>query len=132
MQPTATPSGWCWNACMPFRWPTCINFSSNAWRWTPAPESTQTMNTDVIIIGGSYAGLSAALQLARARRRITVVDAGRRRNRFASHSHGFLGRDGHSPSAIADEARQQLLAYATVRWLAGEATQASQATGGFD
>ncbi|MDR7153064.1 thioredoxin reductase [Hydrogenophaga palleronii] len=90
------------------------------------------MHTDVIIIGGSYAGLSAALQLARARRRITVVDAGQRRNRFASHSHGFLGRDGHSPSAIADEARQQLLAYSTVHWLAGEATQASQVAGGFE
>ena len=37
---------------------------------------------DVIIIGGSYAGLSAALQLARARRRILIVDGGERRNRF--------------------------------------------------
>ena len=53
------------------------------------------MKTDVIIIGGSYAGISAALQLARARRRITVIDAGLRRNRFASHSHGFLSRDAY-------------------------------------
>lgn len=90
------------------------------------------MHTDVIIIGGSYAGLSAALQLARARRRVTVVDAGQRRNRFASHSHGFLGRDGHTPSAISDEARQQLLAYPTVSWLEGKATQASQGADGFD
>ncbi len=52
------------------------------------------MKYDVIIIGGSYAGLSAALQLGRARKNILVVDAGERRNRFASHSHGFLGQDG--------------------------------------
>lgn len=47
------------------------------------------MHYDVIIIGGSYAGLSAGLQLARARRRILVVDSGLRRNRFAATSHGF-------------------------------------------
>lgn len=47
---------------------------------------------DVIVIGGSYAGMAAALQLARARRKVLVIDAGHRRNRFASHSHGFLGR----------------------------------------
>jgi thioredoxin reductase len=49
------------------------------------------MKYDVIIIGGSYAGMAAALQLLRARRSVLVVDAGRRRNRAASHSHGFLG-----------------------------------------
>ena len=40
------------------------------------------MNFDAIIIGGSYAGLSAALQLARARRKVLVMDSGQRRNRF--------------------------------------------------
>lgn len=48
------------------------------------------MHYDVIIIGGSYAGLSAGLQLARARRRILVLDSGLRRNRFAATSHGFF------------------------------------------
>ena len=47
---------------------------------------------DVIIIGGSYAGLAAAMQLVRARRRVLILDACQRRNRFAGHSHGFLGR----------------------------------------
>jgi thioredoxin reductase len=46
------------------------------------------MSHDVIIIGGSYAGLAAGLQLARARRRVLVIDAGMRRNRFAGASHG--------------------------------------------
>lgn len=75
------------------------------------------MKLDAIVVGGSYAGLSAALQLARARLRIAVVDAGQRRNRFADTSHGFLGQDGRAPQAIVDEARAQLLAYPNVRWL---------------
>src|SRR5690606_27032268 len=53
-----------------------------------------TMRYDVIVIGGGYAGMAAALQLVRARRSVLVIDAGERRNRFASHSHGFLGQDG--------------------------------------
>ncbi|MBO9738340.1 NAD(P)/FAD-dependent oxidoreductase [Xanthomonas axonopodis pv. begoniae] len=81
------------------------------------------MQHEVIIIGGSYAGLSAALQLARARRRVLLVDSGRRRNRFADTSHGFLGRDGASPARIADEARAQVLSYASVQWTDGEVVQ---------
>lgn len=77
---------------------------------------------DVIVIGGSYAGMAAALQLARARRKVLVVDAGQRRNRFASHSHGFLGQDGVDPTRIWVEARGQLLAYPTVGWIDGEAS----------
>jgi len=79
---------------------------------------------DVIIIGGSYAGISAGLQLARARRRVLVIDAGSRRNRFASASHGFLGQDGRDPGAIAAHARAELLAYPTVTWIDGTATTA--------
>lgn len=80
------------------------------------------MTHDVVIVGGSYAGLSAALQLARARKDVLVVDAGRRRNRFTAHAHGFLGHDGWEPGAIAVKAREQLLAYPTVRWMEDEAT----------
>ena len=54
------------------------------------------MRYDVIIAGGSYAGMSAGLQLARARRKVLVIDAGQRRNRFAATSHGFLGQDGRA------------------------------------
>ncbi len=77
---------------------------------------------DVIVIGGSYAGMAAALQLVRARRKVLVIDAGQRRNRFASHSHGFLGQDGVDPAVIWTEARHQLLAYPAVRWIEGTAT----------
>ena len=89
-----------------------------------------TTTLDAIVIGGSYAGLSAALQLARARRRIAVIDAGLRRNRFAATSHGFLGQDGRAPEAIAADARAQLLAYPTVQWLHATATSAERAEDG--
>jgi len=83
------------------------------------------------IIGGSYAGMSAALQLARARRRIVVIDAGQRRNRYAATSHGFLGNDGGAPDAIAAHARAQLLAYPNVDWIDGCVTHAQATAGGF-
>src|SRR5438034_2948134 len=70
---------------------------------------------DVIIIGGSFAGLAAALQLGRARRKVTVLDTGLPRNRFAGHSHGLLGHDHKPPLDILAEARQQLARYPTVR-----------------
>ena len=86
---------------------------------------------DAIIVGGSYSGLSAGLQLARARKRILVIDAGRRRNRFAGHSHGFLGQDGRPPELIAADAKAQLLAYPTVDWIEGEAVEADGASDDF-
>jgi thioredoxin reductase len=86
---------------------------------------------DVIVVGGSFAGLSAAMQLARARRRVLVIDAGRPRNRFAAVAHGFLGQDGKPPREIQQEALRQLLAYPTVAFVEGEAVSASRTEGGF-
>ncbi|CAG98464.1 NAD(P)/FAD-dependent oxidoreductase [Kluyveromyces lactis] len=76
---------------------------------------------DLVIIGGSYAGMSAALQLVRARRKVVIIDEGIRRNRFAKESHGFLGSDGASPNEIAATARGQLLKYPTLQWIDGRA-----------
>jgi thioredoxin reductase len=86
---------------------------------------------DVIIIGGSYAGLAAALQLARVRKRVLIIDAGARRNRFARHSHGFLGQDGQPPDAIAAKGRSEVLAYPTVTWREGSVTEAHSVPDGF-
>lgn len=86
---------------------------------------------DVIIVGGSYAGLSAGLQLARARRQVLVIDAGQRRNRFAPTSHGFLGQDGQAPAAIAAQGRAQLMEYPTVSWLEDSAEHAQTGPNGF-
>lgn len=84
------------------------------------------MRYDVIIIGGSYAGLAAAMPLARARRKVLIIDEGQRRNRFAAHSHGFLTQDGMAPDVIAARAREQLLAYPSVTWLSGRAVSAGR------
>ncbi|WUR15469.1 NAD(P)/FAD-dependent oxidoreductase [[Empedobacter] haloabium] len=86
---------------------------------------------DAIIIGGSFAGLSAALQLARARRRVLLIDAAEPRNRFAAHAHGFLGQDGVPPHVIRAGARAQLAAYPTLRFHDGAATAAQCGQGGF-
>nr|WP_314543934.1 NAD(P)/FAD-dependent oxidoreductase [uncultured Massilia sp.] len=80
---------------------------------------------DVIVAGGSYAGMAAALQLVRARRKVLVIDAGRRRNRFARVSHGLLGQDGRSPDAIHAEARAQLGAYPDLSWREGRIAEAA-------
>ena len=86
---------------------------------------------DAVIVGGSFAGLSAAMQLARARRRILLVDAGRPRNRFAAASHGFLGQDGVAPAEIMRQGLTQLARYPTVDFVHAEALSASPAEGGF-
>jgi len=80
---------------------------------------------DVIIIGGSYAGMAAALQLLRAHKNVLVIDAGERRNRFADLSHGFLGQDGVAAAEIARTARRQLEAYPTLSWIEGRAVAAT-------
>lgn len=71
-------------------------------------------DADVIIVGGGAAGLSAALTLARAGRRTVVIDAGRPRNRFASHMHGFLSRDGVPPGELIAAGRAEVESYGGV------------------
>jgi thioredoxin reductase len=66
---------------------------------------------DVVIIGGGAAGLSAALVLGRARRRVAVVDAGAPRNAPAAHMQGYLSRDGMPPSELLATGRAEIAAY---------------------
>ncbi|WP_459040602.1 NAD(P)/FAD-dependent oxidoreductase [Stenotrophomonas sp. PSU-St83] len=90
------------------------------------------MNPEVIIVGGSYAGIAAGLILARARRAVTVIDAGLPRNRAASHSHGVLGLDGIGGAELLKTARQQLLDYPSVRWIHAEAAHATASPDGVE
>ncbi len=86
---------------------------------------------DVIIVGGGYAGMSAALPLARARRKVLVIDSGLRRNRFADAAHGVLAQDGGPPGEIAAEGKRQLLLYPDLTWRDGEAVSTSRLDDGF-
>jgi choline dehydrogenase-like flavoprotein len=73
-----------------------------------------TEQWDVIIVGGGAAGLSAALTLGRASRRVLVVDAGEPRNRFASHMHGVLGHEGLDPADLLRRGREEASVYGVV------------------
>ncbi|WP_433795886.1 NAD(P)/FAD-dependent oxidoreductase [Actinoplanes sp. CA-252034] len=66
---------------------------------------------DVVVVGGGAAGLSAALVLTRARRRVAVVDAGRPRNAPAAHMQGFLSRDGMPPAELLAAGRAEVTGY---------------------
>lgn len=87
---------------------------------------------DAVVIGGSFAGLSAALQLARARRSVRILDAGRPRNRFADAAHGFFSRDGSDPRTLVAAAQAQLRRYPSARLIAAEAASARAIDGGFE
>jgi thioredoxin reductase len=71
---------------------------------------------DVIIIGGSYAGLSAAMSLGRSLRNVLIIDSGLPCNRQTPHSHNFITHDGSTPGEIALSARQQVALYNTVEF----------------
>ncbi|SCB59044.1 Thioredoxin reductase [Rhizobium aethiopicum] len=84
------------------------------------------MSYEVIVIGGNFAGLSAAMQLTRARRRVLLVDAGKPRNRFSLASHGFLGQDGQAPAAIMGEGKRQLSLYPNITLRDGKVIRAQK------
>jgi thioredoxin reductase len=86
-----------------------------------APNLVRMTRYDVAIIGGGAAGLSAALVLSRARRRVLVVDAGSPRNAPAAHMHGFLSRDGLPPGELLACGRDEVKHYGG-EVLAGTAT----------
>ncbi|MBO6662411.1 MAG: NAD(P)/FAD-dependent oxidoreductase [Roseivirga sp.] len=88
-------------------------------------------NYEVIIIGGSYAGLSAALTLGRSLRKTLVIDAGQPCNRFTPHSQNFLTHDGRKPSEISAIAKEQVQQYKTVEFLDGMALSVDKTPEGF-
>lgn len=90
------------------------------------------MQWDVIIIGGSYAGMSAAMSLGRSLRKVLIIDSGTPCNAPTPHSHNFLTQDGKTPAAIAQIAREQLLPYTTVKSVSGLVSRAHPVANGFE
>jgi thioredoxin reductase/SAM-dependent methyltransferase len=66
---------------------------------------------DVAVVGGSFAGLAAALQLGRQRRSVIVVDAGEPRNAPAAHMHSYLGCEGRPPADLTAAGREEVRSY---------------------
>lgn len=91
----------------------------------------ENLKLDAIIIGGSYAGLSAAMALGRALRKVLVIDYGRPCNRQTPHSHNFLTHDGEVPALIAAKAKQQVEQYPTIQFLNANVVEARQADNSF-
>lgn len=77
---------------------------------------TRSNYFEVIIIGGSYAGLSAAMAIGRSLRKVLVIDSGVPCNKQTPHSHNFLTQDDETPLAIRDKARAQVAKYPTVHF----------------
>jgi thioredoxin reductase len=99
---------------------------------SPMESQAEVQNCEVVIIGGSYAGLSAAMSLGRSLRQVLVVDSGKPCNRQTPHSHNLITHDGATPQEIAEKAKAQVLKYGTVRWQNGIAVQAKQIPTGFE
>jgi len=87
---------------------------------------------DVIIVGGSYSGLAAAMALGRALKKVLVIDDGKPCNRQTPFSHNFITHDGDSPAAIAAFAKEQVQLYNTVAFFSGLATSGKAIKNGFE
>jgi thioredoxin reductase len=87
---------------------------------------------DVIIIGGSYSGLAAAMALGRALRNVLVIDSGTPSNKQTPHSHNFITNDGKTPAEIHALAKAQVEKYKTVNFYEGLVTYGQKCDNGFE
>ena len=93
---------------------------------------TEQENFEVIIVGGSYAGQSAALALGRSLRQTLIIDSQSPCNRQTPHSHNFLTQDGKAPKEISSLAKQQLEQYDTIQFHHDFAIEGKRVEGGFE
>lgn len=93
---------------------------------------TNNSSFEVIVIGGSYSGLSAAMALGRASRKVLVIDSAEPCNRQTPHSHNFLTQDGNAPNEISSLARTQVARYESVGFFDGRAVSGRKNEQGFE
>jgi thioredoxin reductase len=93
---------------------------------------THNNTFDVIIVGGSYSGLAAAMALGRALRKVLIIDSEQPCNRQTPHSHNFITHDGKTPAEIATLAREQVKMYNTIEFFNGLATSGRKTETGFE
>ncbi|WP_374465460.1 NAD(P)/FAD-dependent oxidoreductase [Chryseobacterium sp.] len=91
----------------------------------------ENKNFDVIIIGGSYSGLSAGMSLGRSLRDVLIIDNGKPCNRQTPHSHNFITHDGKTPSEISQLAKKDVEKYNTVSFYNGTAVKIQKTNEGF-
>lgn len=94
--------------------------------------STPKNNFEVIIIGGSYAGLSASMALGRSLRKVLIIDNELPCNRQTPQSQNFLTQDGKTPKEIATVAREQVAKYMTIQFYKGKAISGIKTETGFE
>ncbi|WP_336686240.1 NAD(P)/FAD-dependent oxidoreductase [Chryseobacterium bernardetii] len=92
----------------------------------------QNQNFEVIIIGGSYAGLSAGMSLGRSLRKVLIINDGKPCNRQTPHSHNFITHDGKTPEKIATLAKADVEQYKTVEFFDGTAIKVLKKGNGFE
>lgn len=68
-------------------------------------------HVDVVVVGGGFAGTAAAINLARANRKVCLVDAGTPRNRNSEHMHGVIGLDAANPSTMLARGQAEFVSY---------------------
>lgn len=100
--------------------------------FTKYNKMTDDKNFDVIVIGGSYAGLSSAMALGRSLRNVLIIDNGKPCNIQTPYSHNFLTQDGKTPKEISTIAKQQVEKYETVKFYNGLATIGTKTENGFE
>ncbi|MEO5889622.1 MAG: NAD(P)/FAD-dependent oxidoreductase [Ferruginibacter sp.] len=93
---------------------------------------TDNKSLDIIIVGGSYSGLSAGMALGRALKKVLIIDSGKPCNRQTPYSHNFITHDGDTPAKIAALANLQVRRYETVQFFDGVATSGIKVDTGFE
>ncbi len=96
---------------------------------SPPPAVAPDAIFDAVVVGGGPGGLSAALWLARYRRKALLVDAGEHRNRWTEQAHGYLGSDPVDPAVLLGRARSQLGRYDTAACVQDSVTAIRRSAG---